>query len=71
MIHGNSVGSRSAESEIIKVHLVSFHGYVGISVTYAHVLDVSLDELLIGSISKNKHIHIKDIREALEEKFSA
>lgn len=36
-------------------------------VAIANALDVSLDELMIGSIIKNKHIHIKDIREVLED----
>lgn len=36
-------------------------------VLIANALDVSLDELMSGSIIKNKHIYIKDIREILED----
>lgn len=36
-------------------------------VSIANALDASLDELMSGSIVKNKHIYAKDIREALED----
>lgn len=37
------------------------------AVAIANTLEISLDELMCGSIIKNKHIHVKDIRETLED----
>lgn len=37
------------------------------AVAIANALGISLDELMCGSIIKNKHIHVKDIRETLDD----
>lgn len=40
---------------------------LALAVSISNELNITLDEMLSGSIVKNKHINIKDIRELLED----